>query len=135
MSQDTDLSVAEGEFELSFSSFMKILMTPMLCGPRLSRVLLRGSRMNVKMGLGGWTFAATIPRSSITGAARVSGPVLSWGAHGWRGRWLINGSSRGLVRISIDPPGRGRCLFFPVSVRELTVSLEKPDEFVAALSP
>jgi hypothetical protein len=134
MSQDTGVSVAEGKFELSFNSFMRAVMTPMLCGRRRCRVELRRTRLRVKMGLAGWAFAATIPRSSITGATRVSGPVLAWGAHGWRGRWLINGSSRGLVRISIDPAGRGRCLFFPLRVKELTVSLETPDEFVAALS-
>ena len=37
--------------------------------------------------------------------------VWGWGVHGWRGTWLVNGSSSGLVRIELDPrrprPGRG----------------------------
>ena len=86
------------------------------------------------MGMGAWAFSGRVPRSSIIGAVRVSGPVLGWGAHGWRGRWLINGSSRGLVRVSIEPAGRGRCLFVPVKLRELTLSLEQPDEFLAAIN-
>ena len=121
-------------FDLSFNPFMRIVMTPMLCGPRRCRVVLTADRLRVTMGMGAWAFSAAVPRSSITGAARVSGPVLGWGAHGWRGRWLINGSSRGLVQVTVDPPTRGRCLIVPLKVKELTLSLEHPDEFVAALA-
>ena len=109
-------------------------MTPFLCGPRRCRVALTADRLEVTMGMCAWAFSVTVPRSSITGAVRVSGPVLGWGAHGWRGRWLINGSSRGLVRVSVDPAGRGRCLIVPLKVKELTLSLEQPDGFVAALA-
>jgi hypothetical protein len=134
MSPDVGPSLAEANFELSFNPFMRILMTPMLCGPRRCHVRLTAHRLEVSMGMGGWAFSTAIPRSAVTGAARVSGPVMGWGAHGWRGRWLINGSSRGLVRVSIDPAGRGRCLIAPLRVKELTLSLERPDEFIAALS-
>jgi hypothetical protein len=119
-------------FTLSFNRLMKVLMTPMLAGPRRCTVDLDGTRLKVRMGLGGWAFAAKVPRASIAGVARARGPVLGWGAHGWRGRWLINGSSRGLVRLTIDPPARGRCLFVPLKVKELTLSLDQPDEFIAA---
>src|SRR5262245_27272291 len=101
-------------FTLSFNRFMKVLMTPMLVGPRRCKVDLDDERLKVVMGLGGWAFSARVPRASITGTARARRPVLGWGAHGWRGRWLVNGSSRGLVRISIDPPARGRCVCFPL---------------------
>ncbi len=62
------------------------------------------------------------------------GPVWAWGAHGWRGRWLVNGSARGLVRLTIQPAGGGRCLMFPIALRQLTLSLEEPEQFIAALA-
>jgi len=120
-------------FSLSFNRLMRVLMTPMLAGPRRCRVTIRSAQLEVTMGAGGWSFAAGVPRTSIAGVARVSGPVWSWGAHGWRGRWLINGSGRGLVRLTIHPTGRGRCLGVPVKLRELTLSLDDPDGFAAVL--
>jgi hypothetical protein len=35
--------------------------------------------------------------------------------------------------MTIDPRARGRCAFIPVKIRELTLSLEDPDAFIAAL--
>jgi hypothetical protein len=37
------------------------------------------------------------------------------------------------VRIDLSPPARARTLGVPISVRELTVSVEDPDGLVAAL--
>ena len=137
MSQDTvpsDSLAAPREFSLSFNRLVRVLMTPMLAGPRRCQVTVRSPQLEVTMGAGGWAFAATVPCASITGVASVSGPVWGWGAHGWRGRWLVNGSGRGLVRLTIDPHGRGRCLGFSVTIRELTLSVDDPVGFVAALS-
>jgi hypothetical protein len=118
---------------LSFNRFNRVVMAVFLTGPRRCRVELTADRLNVTMGPAGWAFAASLPRASIVGAERVTGPVWAWGAHGWRGRWLVNGSSRGLVQLTIEPVGRGRCLFVPVKLRELTLSLDQPDAFLAAL--
>ena len=131
---DPSAPVGVRRFEMSFSSFMRILTTPILAGPRRCHVTLGADRLSVAMGVGGWTFSADVPLSSVGEVARVSGPVWGWGAHGWRGRWLVNGSSRGLVRISIQPAAFGRCLVVPIKVTELTISLEEPDEFVAAIT-
>jgi hypothetical protein len=122
------------KFALSFNMFTRIVMTPLLSGPRHCRVVLTTDRLDVRMGLGAWAFSASVPRAAITGVQRVGGPVLGWGAHGWRGQWLVNGSSQGMVRMTIDPAGRGRCLVMPIKVKQLTLSLEDPDQFVAALS-
>jgi hypothetical protein len=122
------------EFSLSFNLLIRVLMTPMLAGPRRCGVTVGPLQLEVAMGVGGWAFAANVPRASIAGVARVSGRVWSWGAHGWRGRWLVNGSGRGLVRLTIEPHGRGRCLGFPITLRELTLSVDDPRGFVAALS-
>jgi hypothetical protein len=122
-------------YQFSYNAFIKVLMTPMLLGPRRSYVRVDDDRVSVRMGLGGWAFAARVPRSSLTEVKRAAGPVLGWGVHGWRGLWLVNGSSKGLVRMTIDPRARGRCLGFPLRIRQLTVSLADPDGFVRAVSP
>jgi hypothetical protein len=87
------------------------------------------------MGRGGWVFTGEVPKSSIVTATQVNGPVWSWGAHGWRERWLVNGSSKGLVHLTIAPKSPGRCLVFPLRIGELTLSLADPDAFVRAVSP
>lgn len=133
MSQHVQQPQSDRRFQLSFSAFMKVLMTPIMAGPRRCHVVVTTDRLSVTMGAGGWAFSASVPRSSLRGARRVNGPVWGWGAHGWRGRWLVNGSARGLVRVPVDPAGRGRCLVFPVKIRELTLSLDEPDTFVATL--
>ena len=123
------------KFSFSYSRFMRAVMTPMLAGPARSTIRVERDRVVVEMGIGGWAFAATVPKSSIVEVTPVTGPVWGWGAHGWRGRWLVNGSSRGLVRLRLAPSARGRCLLVPLKVRELTLSLTDVEGFVAALQP
>jgi len=112
-----------------------LTMTPLLAGPRNSTVRVDESVVMVKMGAGGWAFRAEVPRSSIEEATLVNGPVWAWGAHGWRHRWLVNGSSKGLVRLTIAPRAPGRCLMIPLHIGELTLSLAEPEEFIRAVSP
>jgi hypothetical protein len=123
------------EFRLSFNWPMRVLMTVLLAGPRFCRVTVSPSDLDVRMGVGGWAFAARVPVSSIVEVGRYSGRVLGWGAHGFRGWWLVNGSSRGLVTMAIEPVGRGRCLGFPIKLRQLTISLDDPDGFIAMARP
>jgi hypothetical protein len=40
--------------------------------------------------------------------------------------WLVNGSSTGIVRVELDPPGRAATLGFPVRLRVLRVAVEDP---------
>ncbi len=105
---------------------------PVLGLPRSgSYVELDDDRVRVRLG---WGFTAHIPRRSITGA-RLGPDVagITAGAHGWRGRWLVNGSRQGIVRLHVDPPVRAWTLAIPVRLRELAVSLEDPEGFLAAL--
>ena len=53
-------------YQFSYNAFIKVLMTPMLLGPRHSYVRIDDDRVSVRMGLGGWAFAAQVPRSSLT---------------------------------------------------------------------
>ena len=80
----------------------------------------------------GWAFRVSIPRSSIAGVRRRGDAWWGIGVHGGRGRWLDNGSVRGIVAVEVDPPARGRVLGVPVTLRALLVSMDDPDGFVAA---
>jgi hypothetical protein len=82
----------------------------------------------------GWIFRARVPRASIGAVGPDRGAVLGWGAHGWRGVWLVNGSSSGIVRIDLDPPGRARTVGYPVKLRALRVAVEDPEGLRAALT-
>ena len=100
-------------------------------GPGFSGVSLDGDRLRARMG---WMFRADVPMASITGAERHRGLVGGIGVHGWRGTWLVNGSAKGVVSVHIDPPAQARVLGVPVKLRTLQVSVEEPEEFLAALS-
>ena len=81
----------------------------------------------------GWGFFLDTPLERVRNARRDERRVWSWGVHGWRGRWLVNGSSSGLVRIDFAPAVRARIGPLPIAVRELRVSVEDPDRLMAAL--
>ena len=99
---------------------------------RRAWVEVDGDEVRVRMS---WGFSADIPRSAVRSVRPWSGRrPLSIGVHGWRGRWLVNGSRDGLVVVEIDPPQRARVAGVPVSLRELIVSVEHPDALVAALT-
>jgi hypothetical protein len=103
------------------------------------------------------TFAITIPRSAIRLARAVPDSAAggSLGAHGRRGKWLVNGATTGLVTLELDPAVRAQ--LHPQSaipadiqakvpwfvrplvrdrspkVRQLTVSVDDPGAFLAQL--
>ena len=122
--------VSTQEFRLSYGR-LKPLLAVLGAGPAHASITLDEEFLRVRMS---WLFTATVPRSSIAGARPFTGMVGGWGAHGWRGVWLVNGSSKGIVSITIDPPGRARVTGVPVKLRELRVSVESPDELIAALT-
>lgn len=99
-------------------------------GPAFSRVEIDGDHLRVRMG---WTFRADVPLSSVQGAKRFTGLAGGIGVHGWRGTWLVNGGIRGIVEIAIDPPVRARVFGMPARLKVLQVSVESPDELIAAL--
>jgi hypothetical protein len=105
-------------------------------GRGVSGVAVDTGEIRVRMG----SFKLDIPRSSVRSVQRSQAKVGgTTGVHGRRGRWLVNGSAEGLAELTIDPPvhvspsidtlfGLG-----PSQVRQLTVSLDDPDGFVAAV--
>jgi hypothetical protein len=81
------------------------------------------SDLTVRMG---WAFRATIPRSSVRSVADDHDRVFGWGVHGWRGEWLVNGSSSGIVSIDIEPAARARTAGFPIQLKRLRIAVEDP---------
>ena len=94
------------------------------------RVELTADTLRVSMR---WAFGVVIPRSDIAEVGPEPRRRFSIGAHGWRGRWLVNTTTADLVRVTVDPPARGRTLGLPVTVRELVLSVADPDGFTAEL--
>jgi hypothetical protein len=121
-------------FAISYNSVFKALATITGTGPGRSGVEVEADRIDVRMG---WAFRARIPRSSVREVEQIDRipPLYGAGVHGWGGRWAVNGSQRGAVKITVDPPADARVLFVPVKLRELLLSLEKPEAFVVAAGP
>ena len=86
--------------------------------PEHCRVEVDEGELRVRMS---WFFSLDVPRANVQSATQDDGRVWGWGAHGWRGTWLVNGSSSGLVRIELDPPGRGRVVGVGTQGRVLRV--------------
>jgi hypothetical protein len=114
-------------FTFSYGS-LRPLLSLMGLGPRWSRVEIGPGGLEVRMG---WGFRARIARPTIR-RADLHDPIRSAiGVHGWKGRWLVNGASTGIVLVDIDPPARGYVTGYPVRLRQLLLSLEDPSGFVA----
>lgn len=90
------------------------------------------THLRVRMGM--W-FELDTERSVVRSAEPDHDPVFGWGVHGWRDRWLVNGSSSGIVRVTLDPSVRAWMGPVPLRVGVLRVSVEDPDGLVAALTP
>ena len=88
-------------------------------------------RVRVRMS---WAFRAKFDRSLVESVSRAPKVRVTAGAHGWRGRWLVNGASGPLVSIRLRDHTRAWVAGFPVRLREVSVSVADPDGLIAALS-
>lgn len=105
------------------------LAVPIGLGPKQSEVRIEGDTLSVKMG---WGFRAAIPLSAISEAKPNNERLFAVGVHGFRGRWLVNGSSKGIVELTVDPPTRAHALGVPIKLRTLWVSVTDPDALIAS---
>jgi hypothetical protein len=96
------------------------------------RVEVDEAQLHVHMG---WAFELHAPLADVRAAAPDHDRVTGWGAHGWRGTWLVNGSSSGIVRLELDPPARARTMRLHVEVRVLRIAVEDPDRLLDAVRP
>ena len=121
---------AAEEFAIRVSAPMRPVMAALGMPPGRAVVRVHPDRLEVRMG---WSFRAAVPRRAISSAGPDRRRHLAIGVHGWAGRWLVNGSLRGLVRIDVSPPARARATGVPVRLSELVVSVEDPAGLIAAL--
>jgi hypothetical protein len=119
-----------GRFPIRYSPANATLLTLLGLAPKRSFVDLDDGTMRVKLG---WGFSARIPQERVVAARPVPPVRFTIGAHGWRGRWLVNGARDGLVEIDLAEPVRAFTLGFPIRLRQLVVSMEDPDAFLEAL--
>ena len=104
-------------------------------GPGSSGVEVDAREIRVRMG---WAFRLEIPRSSVRSAARSRARARGTrGVHGRAGRFVVNGSTDGLVELTVEPPcvleRSLSTLFRREKVSSLTLSLADPEGFLAAL--
>ena len=102
-------------------------------GPDGGRIEIGGDRLRLRMG----DFKVDVPCTSVRAAVRSSYRTRGTiGVHSSNGRWIVNGSAKGLVEITVDPPVRTErslsSLFLRMRVNALIVSLVDPDGFVVA---
>jgi hypothetical protein len=116
--------------KLRYDRWMLPLTVPLGMGPKSSTVEISDSDLHVKMG---WAFDATIPLASIVSAKPSTRRPLSKGVHGTPGRgWLVNGSSKGLVELVIEPAVPAKAVGMSIDLRKLTVSVDDPEALIAA---
>ncbi|MEN3273240.1 MAG: hypothetical protein V7636_2001 [Actinomycetota bacterium] len=115
---------------ISFDRLYVPLAVTLRAGPEQSFVTVDGDHVDVKMG---WAFHARFERSRVTKTSIDMEPAMSRGAHGRGGRWLVNGAGPPFVVLTIEPPARARVLVANVRLSELVVSVEDPDELIAAI--
>lgn len=119
-----------GLFPVSFDSWYRVLSSLLALPPSNAYVALGHEQVEVRMG---WAFRSRFPRSAIVSAAAVDMRPLSRGVHGFGGRWLVNGSGRGIVSIQLSPTQRAYVMGVPVRLRELLISVAEPPAVAAAL--
>ncbi len=117
-------------FPIRFDGWYVPISWSALLPPSSAWVEVREAELEARMG---WAFRALVPRAHVRAAVPERLRTPSRGVHGWAGRWLVNGSSDGIVRIEIAPHARARVTGFPVKLSTLLVSVEDPEGLVAAL--
>lgn len=115
--------------ELRFDRWYLPLSVPLGLGPKNSELRVEAGALHVKMG---WAFSAVIPLTSIKSAEPVEGRVYSAGVHYGRGRWLVNGSYKGLVKLTVEPAVQAKMWKRSATLKELWISVTDPDALIAA---
>ncbi len=116
---------------IRFDGYFAAMARGLLLPQEKSFIDIDGERVHVRMA---WAFRTTFDRSAVTSAEHVVDMhPISRGVHGWRGRWLVNGSGDNVVRIELMPAPRAWVTGIPVRLRELLVTVDDPAVLVRAL--
>lgn len=116
---------------ISFDPWYRVLSRLVGLSPADAFVELAGEQVTVRMA---WAFSSKFPRAAVASVSCPEMRPLSRGVHGFAGRWLVNGSGKGIVAIELNPAQRGHVLGVPVTLRELLISLQEPAEVAARLT-
>ncbi len=119
-------------FSIRFDPWYRALSWATAVPPTSAYVEVDEETVLVRMG---WAFHAQFPRAAIASTGRLESSPMGWGVHGFAGRWLVNGSRRGIVLFELAPRQRARVLGLPVALQQLMISLDDPDGLGAALQP
>jgi hypothetical protein len=119
-------------FSIDFDRWYGGLSCLLALPPAAAYVDVGEHEVEVRMG---WAFRSRFPRSAVRSISPSAHAPISRGVHGFGGRWLVNGSSRGLVTLALSPAQRAHVLGWPVSLRELSVSVADSAGLGAALAP
>ena len=118
--------------DLRYEGWFLPFSVPLGLGPKRSEVRIEDGTLHVRFG---WGFRTEIPLTSIKDAKPNNDRVYAWGAHGWRGRWLVSGSSEDIAELTIDPPARAYVMGAPIKLQTLYVSVTDPQALIAACVP
>ena len=117
-------------FPISFDRWYGVFSSVIGLPPSTAYVELDGIQVKVQMG---WAFRSCFPRSAVAATSDLDIRPLSRGVPGFGGRWLVNGSGRGILSIHLNPIQRAYLLGVPVRLRELLVSVAEWPALAAAL--
>lgn len=117
-------------FPILFDAWYAILSRLVFIPPSNSYVEVSSFQVCVRMS---WAFRSCFPKSSIVSVAEAHVHPMSRGVHGFSGRWLVNGSGKGIVTIDLVPAQRAYVMGVPVRLRQLMVSVAEPAAVAAAL--
>ena len=117
-------------FPISFDRWYGVFSSFLGLPPSTAYVELDGAQVEVRMG---WAFRSRFPRSAVSSTSTLDIRPLSRGVHGFGGRWLVNGSGRGILSIRVNPGQRAYVMGVPVRLRELLVSVTESPVLAAVL--
>jgi hypothetical protein len=117
------------DFALRYDRWYRPLATVLGLGPERTTIRVDDTAVHVKHG---WAF-----RLDIASASRISMRPFSWGVHSAGDLWIVNASRDGMVGLKLAHPVSSKSVRLQSSswgeVRNLYLSLEDPDGFLAAL--
>lgn len=122
-------SVASVATELRLDRWYLPLAAAVGLGPKSTELWVEGGTLHVKMG---WAFTADIPVTSIKTAEPSNERVFTAGVHVMGSRWLVNGSRKGLVQLTLDPPVPAKVWYKAITLKVLVLSVTDPDALIAA---
>jgi hypothetical protein len=115
---------------ISFDGWYRVLSSVIGLLPSHAYVDVQGDQVQVRMG---WAFWSRFPCSAVESVSELGRRPVSRGVHGFAGRWLVNGSGRGVVSLELSPRQRAYVLGFPVRLKQLMVSVAEPSALASAV--